>query len=58
MLWIWLIGISCLHCKHFVPPPNYKWTDLAKCNYHRTFAEQARKNETLCGIDASFFVPH
>lgn len=54
--WIWLIGISCLNCKHYVAPPNYRWTELAKCKFHKTFAEQARKNATQCGIDATCYI--
>ena len=56
MHWISLFCISCLRCKHFVPPPNYKWTDLAKCTYYSTFAELARKNVTGCGPDAKGYI--
>ena len=56
MRWISLFGISCLRCKYFVPPPNYKWTDLSKCSYHNTFAEMARKNETQCGSNAIRYI--
>jgi hypothetical protein len=56
MRWFSLFGISCLRCKFFVAPPNYKWTDLAKCTYHQTFAELARKNETQCGPSATYYI--
>ena len=56
MLPFWLC-INCWHCRHFVAPPHYQWTDLAKCTHHGTFAELARKNETLCGMEAHSFVP-
>jgi len=51
-----LFGISCLRCKYFVSPPNYKWMDLAKCSYHNTFAEMSRKNVTQCGPDAIRYI--
>lgn len=55
MQWLSLITLSCLRCKYCVPPSNHQWTDLAKCTRHGNFAEQARKNETQCGIQARFF---
>jgi hypothetical protein len=55
-VWLWLTSISCLNCKHYVSPPNYRWTDLAKCKLHHTFAEKARKNESQCGFNATYFI--
>jgi len=58
---LWLIrgrgpAIGCMYCKHYITPPKHTWTELAKCEKFKTYAELARNNETMCGLKGTGFI--
>ena len=54
--WLFLVGDlpNCMNCKYKVVREP-KWPELIKCNYHDTYAEVARKNESKCGLKGNHF---
>ena len=56
--WLFLVGDlpNCMNCQYKNNNYNAKWHELIKCNYHDTYAELARKNESKCGLKAKHFI--